>query len=100
MHFNLVLPLLGLVMNGWGSAIPADVSDSGLSISRSDAGDFVNAVYGHALIEMTPESVKASGIQSWYGNWVQEARANETLYAKYGEVNYFGMTFLQDEDYE
>jgi len=47
---------------------------------------------------MTPENLEASGVQSWYRNWTQ-ANANGPLFATRGKVNYFGIMFLQDEDY-
>lgn len=100
MHFSLVLSLLGLVMNSLSSAIPADILSHNFSISRNAAEDFLINQYGHAFIEMTPANVEASGVRNWYSNWTQVARANDSLYTKYGEVNYFGMTFLQDEDYQ
>lgn len=99
MHFSLVLSLLGLVMNSWSIAIPANVSHSNLSIPRTDAEDFLHGQHGHAFIEMTPENVEASDVKNWYANW-KIVNANDSDFAKRGEINYFGMSFLHDEDYQ
>lgn len=48
---------------------------------------------------MTPENVEESAVQNWYAKWAQEAKANDSLYTQYGEIKYFGIKYLQDEDY-
>jgi hypothetical protein len=90
------LLLLLLLCLGW-SATSAAHPVSNLSLSCSDSHG-MNGPCGHAFTEMTPANIAASYVEEWYGNWTRSVR-NEPDFKKYGEVTYFGMQFLEDDDY-
>lgn len=96
MRSKLALPLLWLFISCCGSHVAADTNSN---ISRRN-DEFLNGPYGHKFIEMTLENVENSGVKTWYGNWTRDSKANDPSFTKYGEINYFGQVFLQDEDYQ